>query len=153
MTNLGLTPRCPDNLALLSLCHTTPRWLGGLEKEPRRHSFIQIHKLKCPRKARKMQECAARGEIIWALSPEVCPAVPRPSWWKGSCVARHTVNPAARPLSRSRAPRPFSPVSAAAGAESPRPGRSQATVGGQRRAVSPPPARPQGRGRCQGDGT
>lgn len=54
---------------------------------------------------------------------------------------------------RSRAPRPFPPASAAARAESPRPGRSQATVGGQRRAVSPPPARPQGRGRCQGDGT
>lgn len=99
-----------------------------------------------------MEEGAA-GEIIWALSPEARPVVPWPGWWKGSGVALPTANPDARPLSRSRAPRPFAPASAAARAGSPRPGRSQATVGGQRRAVSPPPARPQGRGRCQGDGT
>lgn len=49
MTKLGLTPRSPDNLALLSLCHATPRWLravGGW-KGPRGHSFIQIRPPKC----------------------------------------------------------------------------------------------------------
>lgn len=100
-----------------------------------------------------MEEAAAGEEIVWSLSPEARPVVPRPGWWEGRCVARPTANRGARPPSRSRVPRPFALASAATGTESPRPGRGQATVGGLRRAVSPPPARPQGRGRCQGDRT
>lgn len=91
--------------------------------------------------------------MVWALSPEARPVVPRTGGWEDSSVARPNANPAARPPSCSRAPRPSAPASSAAGAESPGAGRGQATVGGRRRAASPPPARPQGRDRCQGDGT
>lgn len=95
----------------------------------------------CTPRPGEKAEGAAGAEIIWGPSPEAWPAAPRPGWRHGS------------ESGRAPAPRPPAPAPAAAGAPSPRPGRSQATAGGQRPAVSPPPARPQGRGRCQGDGT
>lgn len=130
-----------------------PQKVAGVGKSPGDiHSFKYIRQNVHSRPG-KMEEAAAGEEIVWSLSPEARPVVPRPGWWEGRCVARPTANRGARPPSRSRVPRPFTLASAATGTESPRPGRSQATVGGLRRAVSPPPARPQGRGRCQGDRT
>lgn len=64
---------------------------------------------------------------------------------EGSSAARPNANPAARPPPHpAPARQPWAPG----------PGRAaEATAGGRRRAVPPPLARPQGPGRCQGDGT
>lgn len=89
------------------------------------------------------------GEMMRALSPETRPSSPT-GWWEGSCPAGPR-QAACKPLPPPRS-RPSAPASAAACAEPSGPSHREATVGGPRREVSPPPARPQGRGRCQGDG-
>lgn len=85
------------------------------------------------------------------------PARCSPDWLVGreprGPAEREAGSAPARPPSCSGTPWAFAPASAAADTGPPGPGRGGATVGGRRRAVSPPPARPQGRGRCQGDGT
>lgn len=78
------------------------------------------------------------------------PGAFRTRWWERSCPAgprQAACTPPPPPRSR-----PWARASTAACAEPSGPGHREATVGGSRREVSPPPARPQGRGRCQGDG-
>lgn len=98
-----------------------------------------------------MEEAGA-GEMVWALSPEARPVVPgrvggKTAPWPGRTRIRL----------RARPPAPALPGPRLLPQQPPAPGlparQRPATVGGRRRAVSPPPARPQGRGRCQGDGT
>ncbi|KAK2093810.1 hypothetical protein P7K49_027548 [Saguinus oedipus] len=99
-----------------------------------------------------MEEAGAGEEMVWARSPEARPVVSPTGWWESSSLADRRRNrlratlllPHSQAL-RSRLGSRQRQVS--------RQGRGEATGGGRRRAVSPPPARPQGRGRCHGDGT
>ncbi|EAW63663.1 hCG1994484 [Homo sapiens] len=133
--------------------HPQSSWRGeGLERAPMTFLRSKTSAKTLHARPGKMEEAGAGEETVWALSPEARPVVSSTGWWEGSSLADQTRNRlrATLLLPRSRALR--SGLSSRQRRVSQQ-SRGEATKGGLRRAVSPPPARPQGRGRCQGDGT
>lgn len=82
VTKLGLTPRYPDNLALLSLCHATPDgWgVGELKKNPETFIDSNTSAKMFHARPRKNGGCCGRADRV-GLSPETGPLSPGPAGW------------------------------------------------------------------------